>query len=55
VLQSGFSHEKKVQWLGAQYEQEGVAGNDPSCSNVPDIRVSYRSESVQSERHFLIR
>jgi AMP deaminase len=53
VLQSGFSHEKKVQWLGPKYQQEGIEGNDSHHSNVPDIRVGYRSESVKGERVFL--
>jgi AMP deaminase len=27
VLQSGFSHEQKVSWLGANYYLEGATGN----------------------------
>ena len=61
VLMSGFSHdvkqvqgqiirkkktEKKFQhWLGPNYTAEGVASNDITRTNVPDIRVAYRCQS----------
>jgi AMP deaminase len=32
----------KQHWLGPNYTREGVAGNDMTRTNVPDIRVSYR-------------
>jgi len=32
---------------------DGVAGNDVSKSNVPDIRVAFRNELYKAERSFL--
>lgn len=49
VTQGGFSNEVKRYWLGNNHEREGVAGNDITCSNVPDIRVSYRHETLIEE------
>ncbi|XP_078326691.1 AMP deaminase 2-like isoform X6 [Crassostrea virginica] len=49
VLQSGFEHEVKRHWLGPNYTKEGVAGNDVSRTNVPDIRVAYRYETLVEE------
>ena len=46
VLQSGFSPEVKYNWLGLDYLEEGVAGNDITRTNVPDIRVAYRYETL---------
>ena len=43
VLTSGFSHEVKQHWLGLNYTREGNSGNDVKRTNVPDIRVAYRS------------
>ena len=31
-------------WLGPNYTAEGVASNDITRTNVPDIRVAYRSD-----------
>lgn len=39
----------KHHWLGPNYTREGVAGNDISRTNVPDIRVSYRYETLIDE------
>ncbi|XP_037072081.1 AMP deaminase 2-like isoform X2 [Pollicipes pollicipes] len=49
VLQSGFPHEIKQHWLGPNYTREGVAGNDVTRTNLPDIRVSYRYETMLEE------
>ncbi|XP_026332916.1 AMP deaminase 2 isoform X2 [Hyposmocoma kahamanoa] len=49
VLMSGFPHEMKQYWLGPNYVKEGVAGNDISRTNVPDIRVSFRHETLLDE------
>ncbi len=46
---SGFSHEVKQHWLGPNYTREGVAGNDMTRTNVPDIRVAYRFETLNDE------
>lgn len=39
----------KQHWLGPNYTREGVAGNDITRTNVPDIRVAYRSETLLDE------
>lgn len=49
VLMSGFPHKMKQHWLGPNYTREGVAGNDITRTNVPDIRVSFRYESLLDE------
>jgi len=49
VTQGGFAREVKHYWLGPNYRREGVAGNDITRTNVPDIRVSYRYETLIEE------
>ncbi|GBP32329.1 AMP deaminase 2 [Eumeta japonica] len=49
VLMSGFPHEMKQYWLGPHYMKEGVAGNDITRTNVPDIRISFRHETLLDE------
>ncbi|KAF8795086.1 AMP deaminase 2-like [Argiope bruennichi] len=49
VLMSGFPDKWKKYWLGPHYMKEGVAGNDIHRTNVPDIRVSYRYETLVEE------
>ncbi|VVD04347.1 unnamed protein product [Leptidea sinapis] len=49
VLMSGFPHEMKQYWHGSNYMKEGVAGNDITRTNVPDIRISFRYETLLDE------
>ncbi|XP_078592518.1 AMP deaminase 2-like isoform X14 [Branchiostoma floridae x Branchiostoma japonicum] len=49
VLMSGFDHKAKQHWLGDNYRQEGPAGNDIRCTNVPSIRLAYRYETLVEE------
>ena len=49
VLMSGFPHEFKQQWIGDNYKAEGVAGNDIKRTNLPNIRISYRYETLVDE------
>ncbi|KAM7402083.1 hypothetical protein PAMP_017353 [Pampus punctatissimus] len=49
VLMSGFSHKAKSYWLGPSYSKEGPVSNDIRRTNVPDIRVAYRSETLSEE------
>ncbi|XP_055389490.1 AMP deaminase 2 isoform X2 [Condylostylus longicornis] len=49
VIMSGFPHKMKQHWLGPNYTKEGVAGNDITRTNVPDIRVAYRYETLLDE------
>ncbi|TGZ62444.1 hypothetical protein CRM22_007443 [Opisthorchis felineus] len=55
VLMSGFSHTIKSHWLGPNYMQEGVMGNDITRTNVPNIRIAYRYETLTQELHVLLR
>uniref|UniRef100_A0A1B0CLS8 AMP deaminase n=2 Tax=Lutzomyia longipalpis TaxID=7200 RepID=A0A1B0CLS8_LUTLO len=49
VCMSGFPHKMKQHWLGPNYTQEGIAGNDVTRTNVPDIRVAFRFETLTGE------
>ncbi|KAK2703294.1 AMP deaminase 2-like [Artemia franciscana] len=49
VLMSGFSHQIKKDWLGFNYREEGVQGNDVTKTNVPNIRIAYRYETLFEE------
>jgi AMP deaminase len=49
VKQSGFPHQDKAKWLGEHYYMESIHGNDILRSNVPDIRVAYRHETLCEE------
>ncbi|KAL7027009.1 hypothetical protein ACKWTF_005262 [Chironomus riparius] len=49
VIMSGFGHSVKQHWLGPNYTKEGVAGNDITRTNVPDIRVAFRHETLLDE------
>lgn len=39
----------KQHWLGDHYLKEGVAGNDIDRTNVPDIRIAFRYETLLEE------
>lgn len=54
VLMSDFTHEVKQHFIGANYMREGVMGNDIKRTNVPDIRVEYRYETLCGELRALI-
>lgn len=49
VMMSGFEYELKKHWIGHNFNLEGVEGNDIEKTNVPDIRVSYRYETLLTE------
>ncbi|XP_076003285.1 AMP deaminase 2 isoform X3 [Genypterus blacodes] len=53
VLMSGFSHKVKSYWLGPSYAKVGPESNDIRRTNVPDIRVAYRSETLSEELHLI--
>lgn len=54
VLISGFEHDRKKNWLGPNYQKEGVPGNDIEFSDVPNIRVSFRQKTLESELNELL-
>uniref|UniRef100_A0A6Q2WWU6 AMP deaminase n=1 Tax=Esox lucius TaxID=8010 RepID=A0A6Q2WWU6_ESOLU len=49
VLQSGLSHEEKKHFLGHNYLQDGPGGNDIRRTNVAQIRMAYRYETLCNE------
>lgn len=53
VRQSGYEAEIKRHWLGKNYMKGGVEGNDIEKTNVPNIRLKYREEALQSELHLV--
>lgn len=44
-----FLNQVKQNWLGRDYLLEGVVGNDVLRTNVPDIRMAYRQETLVAE------
>ncbi|KAH0620889.1 hypothetical protein JD844_021769 [Phrynosoma platyrhinos] len=53
VLQSGMSHKEKQKCLGVNYCNEGPEGNDIRKTNVAQIRMAYRYETLCNELSFL--
>jgi len=53
VLQSGLSHEEKVHFLGVNYLKEGPQGNDIRKTNVAQIRMAYRYETLCYELNLI--
>nr|XP_020449040.1 AMP deaminase 3-like [Monopterus albus]XP_020449041.1 AMP deaminase 3-like [Monopterus albus] len=54
VLQSGLSHQEKKHFIGPNYLQDGPMGNDIRRTNVAQIRMSYRYETLCNELSFLV-
>ncbi|AOA60911.1 AMP deaminase [Komagataella phaffii CBS 7435] len=50
VLMSGFEYQLKRHWLGKNFTENGVGGNDIEKTNVPDIRIAYREDTLNVER-----
>ncbi|KXN87062.1 AMP deaminase [Leucoagaricus sp. SymC.cos] len=49
VKQSGFEMEIKRHWLGRHWYLPGAGGNDINKTNVPDIRLAYRHQTLVGE------
>ncbi|TFK33050.1 AMP deaminase [Crucibulum laeve] len=49
VRQSGFEMEIKRHWLGHDWYLPGAAGNDIHKTNVPDIRLAFRHQTLIGE------
>ncbi|EPQ28490.1 uncharacterized protein PFL1_03793 [Pseudozyma flocculosa PF-1] len=49
VLQSGWEMEIKRHWLGPNFQEAGPRGNVVAKSNVPDIRLRFREETLREE------
>ncbi|KAM9377930.1 AMP deaminase 3-like [Pholidichthys leucotaenia] len=54
VLQSGLSHQEKKHFIGSNYLQDGPEGNDIHQTNVAQIRMAYRYETLRNELSFLV-
>ncbi|KAM8892635.1 AMP deaminase 3b isoform 2-T2 [Spinachia spinachia] len=54
VLQSGLSHQEKKHFIGPNYLQDGPQGNDIRRTNVAQIRMAYRHETLCNELSFLV-
>lgn len=55
VLQSGFETELIRHWLGPQYYRRGPSGNVVAKSNVPDIRLKFREDTLNEELELVSR
>ncbi|KAK6361796.1 AMP deaminase, variant 2 [Orbilia blumenaviensis] len=55
VLQSGFEAGLKTRWLGHGWYKRGVAGNDMEKTNVPNIRVQFRDETLRQELDMIVK
>ncbi|XP_061912902.1 AMP deaminase 1 [Entelurus aequoreus] len=53
VLQSAMSHEEKVHFLGQHYLKDGPEGNDIRKTNVAQIRMAYRFETMCYELNLI--
>uniref|UniRef100_A0A4W6CE54 AMP deaminase n=1 Tax=Lates calcarifer TaxID=8187 RepID=A0A4W6CE54_LATCA len=53
VLQSAMSHEEKLHCLGQDYLKEGPEGNDIRKTNVAQIRMAYRYETLCYELNLI--
>ncbi|AET39192.1 AMP deaminase Ecym_4113 [Eremothecium cymbalariae DBVPG len=49
VLQSGWEVRIKKHWIGKHFDEEGTQGNDVEKTNVPNIRINYRHETLSTE------
>ncbi|XP_046720008.1 AMP deaminase 3b isoform X2 [Silurus meridionalis] len=54
VIQSGISHQEKKHFLGENYLQDGPEGNDIRRTNVAQIRMAFRFETLCNELSFLV-
>ncbi|KAF8975974.1 AMP deaminase [Entomortierella lignicola] len=55
VRHSGFENKIKKHWIGKKWYLPGVEGNDMAKTNVPNIRVAFRSETLHEELSMLQR
>jgi AMP deaminase len=53
VIQSGFPHPVKLHWVGP-YWRVGTDGNDVQRTNVPNLRIRFRTDVYQSELRFIL-
>ncbi|ELP94877.1 AMP deaminase, putative [Entamoeba invadens IP1] len=49
VLISSFPVAKKKDWIGENYAEQGVAGNDSGKTSIPDMRIAFRASVAEDE------
>ncbi|KAJ3062069.1 AMP deaminase, partial [Quaeritorhiza haematococci] len=54
VLQSGWEMQMKKRWLGMNCHLPGPGGNDIQRTNVPNIRLAYRYQTLMEERFMVL-
>jgi len=54
VRMSGFSDATKQKWIGHDWHLPGPRGNDIKQTNLPNVRVAYRFETLLSELELLL-
>ncbi|KAJ3036060.1 AMP deaminase [Rhizophlyctis rosea] len=54
VLQSGWELSIKKRWLGENCNVHGPAGNHIEKSNVPNLRLTYRYQTLMEERYMVL-
>ncbi|KAM6942582.1 AMP deaminase 3 [Xenentodon cancila] len=54
VLQSGLCHQEKKHFLGVNYLKDGHEGNDIRRTNVAQIRMAYRHETLCNELSLIV-
>jgi hypothetical protein len=54
VLQSGFEMSLKKRWVGDTCHLLGPDGNDIQKTNVPNIRLAYRYQTLMEERFMVL-
>jgi len=54
VLQSGWEMELKRHWLGKDFYKSGPEGNVVHKTNVPDIRLQFRKETLDEELQLVL-
>ncbi|KAG0045042.1 AMP deaminase [Gryganskiella cystojenkinii] len=55
VAHSGFENKIKKHWIGKKWFLPGVQGNDMAKTNVPNIRATFRYETLREELDMLQR
>ncbi|KAF9545833.1 AMP deaminase [Mortierella hygrophila] len=53
VAQSGWENRIKKHWIGKNWYLPGIPGNDMTKTNVPNIRVAFRYETLREELNML--
>ncbi|KAG0372651.1 AMP deaminase [Mortierella sp. AD032] len=53
VAHSGFENRIKKHWIGKKWYLPGIPGNDMAKTNVPNIRVAFRYETLLEELNML--